>query len=113
MSFLIWRTSACVFERSIAMRVTVDEAELHKIALAERPDLVIIDLRMSEMSGHHIISMLDMHSDLSGIPVIITTGASRGELSGMDIPKETPVLYKPFKLAELSAEVEKIFESRS
>ena len=62
-------------------------AELVKIALAGRPDLIVTDLHMPEMAGNSMIAMLDMYPDLSGIPVIIITGATHGELADMGIPK--------------------------
>lgn len=83
-------------------------AELLKAALMERPDLVVTDLHMPEMAGSSMIAMLDMHPELSGLPVIIVTGASKGELADMGIPKEIPVLAKPFDFARITAELESV-----
>jgi CheY-like chemotaxis protein len=90
------------------VRSVENGAELVKIALAERPDLVVTDLHMPQMTGDSMIAMLDMYPDLSGIPVIIITGATSGELADMGIPKEIPVLAKPFDFAKIAAEVGKI-----
>lgn len=82
--------------------------ELVKMALAVRPDLVVTDLHMPEMAGDSMIAMLDMYPGLSGIPVIIITGATDGELADMGIPKEIPVLSKPFDFAKIAAAVGKV-----
>ncbi len=82
--------------------------ELVKIALGGRPDPIVTDLHMPEMAGSSMIAMLDMYPDLSAIPVIIITGATSGELADMGIPKEIPVLAKPFDFVKITAEVEKI-----
>jgi len=81
-------------------------AELVKLALTERPGLVITDLHMPEMAGDSMIAMLDMYPDLAGIPIIIITGATTAELRDMGIPKEIPVLLKPFDFARIVAAVD-------
>jgi len=83
-------------------------AELAKLALQERPDLIITDLHMPEMSGSSMIAMLDMYPDLSGIPVIIISGATAGELLDMGIPKEIPVLPKPFDFGRIGLELDRL-----
>ncbi len=82
-------------------------AELVKLALAGRPDLVITDLHMPEMAGGSMIAMLDMYPELAGIPLIIITGATAAELRDMGIPKEIPVLPKPFDFARIAAAVDR------
>jgi len=81
--------------------------ELVKLALAERPDLVMTDLHMPEMAGNSMIAMMDMYPDLAGIPVIIISGAGAGELADMGIPAEIPILPKPFDFARITLELEK------
>ena len=82
--------------------------ELAKAALAKRPDLIITDLYMPKISADSTLAMLDLYPGFSGIPVIIITGAASWELAELGIPKEIPVLFKPFDFARLSAEVNKI-----
>lgn|GEM_PF-1341937 len=77
--------------------------ELVKMALAERPHAVVTDLHMPEMAGGSMIAMLDMYPGLAGIPVLVITGASAGELADMGIPPEIPVLAKPFDFAGIEA----------
>lgn len=85
------------------VKSAVNGVELVKLALVERPDLIVTDLHMPEMNGGSMIAMLDMYPDLSGIPVIIISGATTGELAEMGIPKEIPVLPKPFDFARIIA----------
>ncbi|MBI5745057.1 MAG: response regulator [Elusimicrobia bacterium] len=75
---------------------------LVKTALEGRPDLIVTDLHMPEMSGDSMIAMLDMYPDLAGIPVIILTGATHMELADMGIPREIPILNKPFDFDKIS-----------
>lgn len=91
------------------VRSAENGAELVMLALSERPDMVFTDLHMPEMAGNSMIAMLDMYPDLSGIPVIVITGATKVELADMGIPREIPVLPKPFDFARITMEVEKIF----
>lgn len=83
-------------------------AELVKLALGERPDLVMTDLHMPEMAGNSMIAMLDMYPDLAGIPVIVISGATAAELTDMGIPAEIPVLPKPFDFDRITLELERI-----
>ena len=87
-------------------------AELAEMALSERPDLVITDLHMPGMPGNSMIAMLDMYPELSGIPVIIISGATPGELLDMGIPKEIPVLPKPFDFGRIGMELERVSRRR-
>lgn len=90
------------------VRTAENGAELVKLALQDRPDLVLTDLHMPEMTGSTMIAMMDMYPDLLGIPVVIITGATVSELADMGIPKEIPILPKPFDFARISLEIEKI-----
>lgn len=86
--------------------------ELVKIAMAERPDLIITDLHMPEMKGDSMIAMLDMYADLAGIPVIIVSGATSSEVADMGIPREIPILPKPFDFGRITAEVERVAQTK-
>lgn len=91
-----------------AVKSAANGKELVLFALAERPDLVVTDLHMPEMAGHSMIAMLDMYPDLSGLPVIVITGVTTAEIAGMGIPKEIPILPKPFDFAKIALAVERV-----
>ena len=87
--------------------------ELVRLALAGRPDLIVTDLHMPEMAGNSMIAMLDMYPDLTGVPVIIITGATQAELADMGIPREIPILSKPFNFEKISAEVGRVDKNKN
>lgn len=88
-----------------SVRAFSDGNGLVRNALEVRPDLIITDLQMPEMSGDSMIAMLDMTPGLAAIPVIVITGASGGKLADMGIPDEIPVIRKPLDLEKLAARV--------
>lgn len=82
--------------------------ELVKLALSGRPELVITDLHIPAITGGSMIDMLHMYPDLANIPVIVITGATSSELCKMGIPKEIPVLPKPFDFAKVVSVVGRV-----
>lgn len=94
-------------ELGYEVKSAANGAALVELALAQPPDVIITDLHMPEMSGASMISMLEMYPGLAGVPVIIITGATQGELRDMGIPKDIPVLPKPFDFAKIVAAVER------
>lgn len=87
------------------VRTAANGAELVRLAMARKPDLVLTDLQMPEMTGGSMIAMLDMFPGLAGLPVIVLTGATRAELADMGLPREIPVLSKPFDFKEISRQI--------
>lgn len=84
--------------------------ELIKLAMTDRPDLIVTDMHMPEMRGDSMIAMLDMYPPLAGIPVIMVTGATKMELEDAGIPVEIPIIPKPVDFERLSAEISKAAE---
>ena len=91
-----------------AVKTSENGAELVKLALEDKPELIVTDMHMPEMTGDSMIAMIDMYAPLAGIPVSIITGASKGELADAGIPKEIPVMSKPVDFARLTEEINKI-----
>lgn len=87
-------------------RCAANGMELVRLALEKRPDLLITDLHMPGMGGDSTLAMMDMYPDLSGIPVIVATGASRREIEDMGLPRDIVVLAKPFGMAALAGAIE-------
>ena len=88
-------------------------AELVKMALNDRPDLIVTDMRMPEMTGNSMIAMIDMYPPLAGIPVIVVTGANKDELRDAGMPDEIPIIGKPVDFDKLVREVNKIAGTKS
>jgi CheY-like chemotaxis protein len=95
-------------EQGHSVQSTENGSELVKLALTDKPDLIVTDMHMPEMTGNSMVAMLDMYAPLAGIPVIMVTGATKGELADAGIPVEIPVLAKPVDFDKLTAEVNKV-----
>ena len=73
-----------------------------QMVLEQKPDLIITDVRMPGMDGHHLLSAIRELQATAAIPVIMMTGSAshddfrRGMLSGAD-----DYLHKPFTPDEL------------
>jgi len=82
--------------------------ELVKYAMTDRPDLIVTDMHMPEMRGDSMIAMIDMYPPLAGIPVVMVTGATDGDLIDAGIPEGIPILHKPLDFEKLTAEIRKV-----
>jgi DNA-binding response OmpR family regulator len=99
---------AYLTEQGHAVQSTENGADLVKLALNDKPDLIVTDLHMPEMTGNSMVAMLEMYAPLAGVPVIMVTGATKGELADAGIPSEVPVLSKPVDFDRLNAEISRI-----
>jgi DNA-binding response OmpR family regulator len=78
-------------------------------ALAEKPDLIVMDVIMPRMNGFEACRQLRAHSATASIPIIIVTSASdeqtiqAGREAGC-----TDHLKKPFNELELLAKVQRL-----
>lgn len=92
-----------------AVRSAENGQVLIKLALEEKPDLIITDMNMPEMAGDSMIAVIDMYPPLAGIPIIMVTGATPDEIEDAGIPEGIPVLSKPVDFDKLSAQIAAIF----
>jgi CheY-like chemotaxis protein len=80
---------------------TSGEAAIQMV-LTEKPDLIISDVRMPGMDGHHLLGAIREMQATAAIPFILMTGSGsrddyrRGMVCGAD-----DYLYKPFTPDEL------------
>jgi CheY-like chemotaxis protein len=85
----------------VVREATSGEAAIQSV-LAERPDLIISDVRMPGMDGHHLLGAIREMQATAAIPFILMTGSGsradyrRGMVCGAD-----DYLYKPFTPDEL------------
>ena len=71
-------------------------------ALAEKPDLILMDLSMPKMSGEDAIVQLKNLPSTREIPVIICTAYAAGRrVNRAIVAGAVEVLHKPFKFSEL------------
>lgn len=76
------------------------------VAADQRPDLIILDMMMPEMSGFDVLEALRSRQETESIPVIMLTGVSdKGKIrqaidSGIDY-----YIVKPFEFHDLISKV--------
>ena len=59
---------------------TMDGRDVLQLAHKHRPDLIIMDIRLPEISGLEVTKMLKAEDELKGIPVIaVTAFAMKGD----------------------------------
>lgn len=78
-----------------------DGKELIKLALEDKPDLIITDIQMPNISGDTVIAMIEEYEDLSQIPVIIITGMSETTFKQLGVSRSIEVVTKPIDLEKL------------
>lgn len=81
---------------------------------AARPDLVLLDVMLPEVSGYQIVQDLRADPDMNGVRVVMMT--ARGSV--VERRKSLALgadgfIAKPFELAELRAEIARVLEGAS
>ena len=90
-----------------------DGEEAVRLALAERPDLAVLDVMMPKLDGYEVTRRLRQHETTRGMPVILLTAraqeadVARGFEAGAD-----DYVRKPFSPQELRARVQAILGRR-
>jgi CheY-like chemotaxis protein len=97
--------------------VTVLEAqgadELQRLALSERPDLLVLDIRLGDDDGIEVLESLRRDGALAGVPIIVVTISAdtqtRSRATAAGVERFIP---KPFSPGRLQATVEELLASR-
>ncbi len=78
---------------------------------AMRPDLVLLDVMLPEMSGYEICQGIRLDPDLASIKVLMMTarGSAIERKKGLALGADG-FISKPFELAELRSEVRRLIE---
>jgi CheY-like chemotaxis protein len=71
---------------------------LEHLRTGARPNLIILDLMLPRIDGWRFLTIVAAEPDLSGIPVVVCTGASGANPPG--VPRDH-VLAKPIKIDAL------------
>ncbi|MGA1865306.1 MAG: response regulator [bacterium] len=80
--------------------------------LEQKPDLILLDLKMEGMSGLQIADILAHTSQTDCIPIIIMSAFWTNENmeAAMDLNEIKACLKKPFKVKQLIFEIEKVLK---
>ena len=82
-------------------------------AMAEKPDIILLDIIMPIMDGHEMLEHLRKTEEIKDTPVIILSARSqtqdigRANICGID-----DYIVKPFDLNELLEKIEKVLENK-
>jgi DNA-binding response OmpR family regulator len=89
--------------------LTADGIEAIEKASAERPDLILLDVRMPKMTGYEVCRQLKENPDTGSIPIVfLSAKGQEGEIKqGLD-SGAVEYIVKPFAPDELTSQVEDI-----
>jgi DNA-binding response OmpR family regulator len=92
---------------------TENGREAVKVAVRERPDLLLIDLNMPEIDGYELIARLRRDVTLASVPVLVLTGDGRADVVRrvLELGAEG-FIVKPFAPDLLLSRVEAAFRQR-
>lgn len=77
--------------------------EAYEVAVAEKPDIIFMDLYMPEMNGDEACNKIKSHPDLSETPVIMVTHPDEEELERCYRNGCDDILFKPLKREQFLA----------
>jgi DNA-binding response OmpR family regulator len=88
--------------------VEVDNPEdVCRIAFAERPDIILLDINMPQKSGFQVIEEMNNIAELDKIPVLIISAYFKDIPPGLIMRGTKIFLPKPFHPLDVIAEIEK------
>jgi CheY-like chemotaxis protein len=93
-------------ERGFAVESATNGIEALKILDRVRPDLIVTDMQMPNLSGSELITALKKNPETAGIPIIIVAGRA----SGFD-EKEKRANFAIYKDIDIEAQLEKALEA--
>jgi CheY-like chemotaxis protein len=91
-------------EEGFQVRSAGDGLQALAAISVRRPDVIVTDLMMPEMSGWELIAELERRPDLRSIPVIVVTASGHAPA----LSRHVPVLYKPVKADALIGAIEAV-----
>jgi len=90
-----------------------DGEEALRLAKADRPDLILLDVMMPRLDGFQVAATLKQEPSTAGIPLVFVSalGGSQHKVRGLDLGAED-YLTKPFDPEELKARLRMILRRR-
>lgn len=98
--------------KGFAVAQAYDGREAMKAIERNRPDLVLLDLKMPVMDGYQVIQEVKSHDATKDIPIVVMT-AHRMDHDRIDILSlAAEAVSKPFSAEELAARVESVLDGK-
>lgn len=94
-------------EQPYRISVAFNGLQGYQLAMATRPDLILLDVRMPNMDGYTACRLLKANPDTHDIPVIFLSGADADDerIMGLSVGG-VDYVSKPFSPGELSARIQ-------
>ena len=105
---MLIRYTVCRFleERGFAVESATNGVEALQILERVRPDLIVTDMNMPQMSGRELITVLKQKPETANIPIIIVAGRA----SGFD-ETENRVNFAIYKDIDIQGQLEKALDT--
>lgn len=87
--------------------------EALKVLESQKPDLILLDVMMPQMTGFEVCEKIRANPDHKGIPIIILTAKGRRDDAekGLDVGADEYII-KPFDPTELADQVRSLLSER-
>jgi two-component system cell cycle response regulator DivK len=97
-----------LLSRGHRILATAEGREAIRLARVEKPDLILMDIQLPEISGFDLIQMIKADAELLSIPIIaITAFAMKGDEEKIRSSGCEDYLSKPISVGKFLATVEK------
>ncbi|MDD5668841.1 MAG: response regulator [Candidatus Omnitrophica bacterium] len=99
----------CGYEVAVAAESSV----VCKLAQSMQPDVILLDLKMSEMNGFNVAEQLHRENETSRIPIIAMSGYFPIESSSnlLDMSNMAGCIKKPFSMFDLITQLERAIKN--
>src|SRR5690606_13998017 len=78
-------------------------------AAKERPDVILLDLKLPKLNGHEVLRQLKADEDLRGIPVVVlTTSQAERDMAEAYREHANSYLVKPFDFSRFQRMMEDV-----
>ena len=99
-------------DTSIEIEAYLDGSDGLEAALANPPDLVVLDLGLPDMSGWEVLEGLRADPATLETPVVITTGETEGSVAHRAATLDAITLEKPYTGAVLRTTIQMLIDKR-
>lgn len=97
----------CLQDEGYRVVTSLSARDAHRLAIEERPDAIMLDVVMPEMSGWEVLAQLRADPRTATLPVVVCTAwveealGRLAELQGEKGDRQLGLLPKPFDVEEL------------